>query len=69
MDRYFYAIELDSDGNKTVHLSGNVYYNDGDDTETNYRHAEWVYFYISIDELKNKINIIKGVKSIDIALI
>lgn len=56
MDRYFYAIELDTDGNKILHLSGNIYYNDADDTETNYRHAEWVYFYIPINEVAKLIS-------------
>ena len=55
MDRYFYSVELDRDGNKVVHLSGNVYLNDGDDTETNHRIAEWTFLYIPIDELKELI--------------
>jgi len=55
MDRYFYSIETNYEGNKVIHLSGNVYWNDADTTETNYRHAEWVFFYITIDELKELI--------------
>jgi hypothetical protein len=51
MDRYFYSVELDDNGNKVVHLSGNVYYNH-DGTETNYRCAEWTFFYIPINWLK-----------------
>lgn len=52
MDRYFYSVELDDDGDKVVHISGNVYLNDVDETETNYRCAEWTWLYIEIDELK-----------------
>lgn len=52
MDRYFYSVELDEYGNKAVHLSGNVYFNDADETESNYRCAEWTFFYIPISWLK-----------------
>lgn len=52
MDRYFYSVELDYDGNKVVHLSSNVYWNDVDTSETDYRCAEWTFFYIPINELK-----------------
>jgi hypothetical protein len=55
VDRYFYSIELNEDGNKIVHMSGNVYWNDVDETETNYRCALWVFFYITLDELKDAI--------------
>lgn len=55
MDRYFYSIELNEDGNKIVHMFGNVYWNDVDETETNYRCALWVFFYITLDELKDAI--------------
>ena len=40
MDRYFYTIECDADGNKIIHMLGNVYFNDADGTETDHRHAE-----------------------------
>ncbi len=55
MDRYFYAVELDDDGNKVIHMSGNVYWNDVDTTDTDYRCAEWTFFYIPINELKELI--------------
>lgn len=55
MDRYFYSVELDDDGDKIIHMSGNVYLNDVDETETNYRCAEWTWLYIEIDELKEMI--------------
>ena len=55
MDRYFYSVESDYDGNKVIHLSSNVYLNDGDTTETNYRCAEWTFFYIPIEKLKKLI--------------
>lgn len=55
MDRYFYCVELDEDGNKVIHMSGNVYCNDADETETNYRCALWVFLYMSIEELKDAI--------------
>ena len=51
MDRYFYSVELDDDGNKIVHMSGNVYWNDVDTTLTDYRCAEWTFFYITLKEL------------------
>lgn len=46
MDRYFYSVVNGNDGTKIVHLFGNVYNNDADETETNFRHAEWSWFYI-----------------------
>lgn len=55
MDRYFYSVELDDDGNKIVHMSGNVYWNDVDTTPTDYRCAEWTFFYIKLKELRELI--------------
>lgn len=55
MDRYFYSVELDDDGYKIIHLSGNVYFNDVDTTEKDYRCAEWTWLYITINELKELI--------------
>ena len=55
MDRYFYSVELNEDGNKVVHMSGNIYWNDADETETNYRCALWTFLYMSIEELKDAI--------------
>jgi hypothetical protein len=52
MDRYFYSVELNCDGNKVIHMSGNIYWNDVDTSETDYRCAEWTFFYISLNELK-----------------
>ena len=54
MDRYFYSVEMDGD-RKVVHLSGNVYFNDADETETNYRCAEWTWLCITLEELKTLI--------------
>lgn len=51
MDRYFYSVEMDGD-NKVVHIFGNVYYNDVDETGECFRHAEWVGMYVPIKELK-----------------
>ena len=51
MDRYFYSVEMDGD-RKVVHLFGNVYFNDADETETCYRIAEWTGLYIAVDKLK-----------------
>lgn len=51
MDRYFYSVEMDGD-RKVVHLSGNVYLNDTDETETCYRYAEWTFLYITLEELR-----------------
>ena len=56
MDRCFYSIQLDSDGNKNIHLFGNVYFNDVDITETNYRHAEWTGMYFGLDEIQEYID-------------
>ena len=52
MDRYFYSLEKDDNGKRIIHLSGNVYYNDGDETEMNYRIAEWVWMYIDVTKAK-----------------
>ena len=51
MDRYFYII-AECDGHKEIHFSGNVYFNDADETDTCYRIAEWAGFWITIDRLK-----------------
>lgn len=51
MDRYFYSVEIDDD-RKIVHISGNVYFNDADETETCYRCAEWTFLYLTLDELE-----------------
>ena len=48
MDRYFYSIEMDGD-RKVIHLFGNVYFNDADETENCYRLAEWTFRYFDID--------------------
>ena len=50
MDRYFYSVEMDGD-RKVVHVSGNVYFNDVDETEDCYRIAEWTFLYIYLDVL------------------
>lgn len=55
MDRCFYSVELNEDRKKVVHVSGNVYWNDADAEKTDYRIAEWTFFYITIDELKELI--------------
>lgn len=55
MDRYFYSVELNDDGNKIIHLSGNIYWNDVDTASTDYRLAEWTFFYITLKELKELI--------------
>lgn len=51
MDRYFYSVEMYGDL-KVVHMSGNVYYNNADETDKCFRYAEWTGLYITIDELK-----------------
>ena len=53
MDRYFYMVEMDGD-RKVVHISGNVYFNDNDDTETCFRLAEWTWLCMDINELKER---------------
>lgn len=50
MDRYFYSLEKDSNGKQIIHLSGNVYFNDADGTETCYRYAEWVGMYFEVEK-------------------
>lgn len=56
MDRYFYTVELDSDGTKIIHMNGNVYLNDIDETDTNYRCAEWTGLYISVADMQSMID-------------
>lgn len=56
MDRYFYSVELDGKDNKMVHISGNIYFNDVDETETNYRCAEWTGMSFTLKELKEEID-------------
>lgn len=51
MDRYFYIVEMDG-GSKVVHISGNIYYNNGDESEKCFRLAEWTGLYLSLDELR-----------------
>ena len=51
MDKYFYSIE-DNGSEKEIHISGNVYFNDSDETETDHRLAEWTGLYLSYDKLE-----------------
>lgn len=51
MDRYFYSVEMDG-GHKVIHLFGNVYFNDADETNKCYRHAEWTGLYFTIEEIQ-----------------
>lgn len=51
MDRYFYIVE-ETNGHKEIHFSGNVYYNDGDETDKCFRLAEWTGFFITVDKLR-----------------
>lgn len=51
MDKYFYSIEDNGNG-KEIHISGNVYLNDSDESETDYRLAEWTGLYLSYDKLE-----------------
>ena len=52
MDRYFYAVE-DYGDRKEIHISGNVYFNDASDSETDYRLAEYTGLYLIQSELKD----------------
>ena len=52
MDRYFYSVEMDGD-RKVIHLLGNVYYKDVDETESCYRHAEWTGLYLTPEKIIN----------------
>ena len=51
MDKYFYSIELDENCKKLVHIFGNVFLNDADETKVNNRIAEFKFLYFSIEEL------------------
>ena len=55
MDRYFYAVELDSNGNKLVHLSCNVYKNDVFTSKTNYRCVYWTHLYVPFKQMQELI--------------
>lgn len=49
MDRYFYSIEVDTEGNKVVHLLGNIY--DLEWNDTNYVIDEYTFLYIPIKDV------------------
>lgn len=51
MDRYFYSIE-ELDGNKIVHLSGNIYFCDVDTSERDHRIAEWTWLFLELPLIK-----------------
>lgn len=55
MDRYFYSIE-ECGNTKEIHISGNVYFNDVDDSDACYRLAEWTGFYLTMEELRLLLN-------------
>ena len=55
MNRYFYSVE-DFGDRKEIHMSGNIYFNDVDETETDYRIAEWTGMYLSLEEIENLLN-------------
>lgn len=50
MDRYFYLVET-INGEKLMHLSGNVYVRDSEKRKE-YCLSDWTFFYIKIDEVK-----------------
>lgn len=50
MNRYFYSVEMDGD-RKVVHMLGNIYFNGDDETDENYRHAEWTGLFITPEEI------------------
>lgn len=56
MDRYVYSVEKDAEHGKVVHLSANVYFNDSDISETNYRMAEWKGEYLTIAQVQELIS-------------
>ena len=51
MDRYFYSIE-EYGNEKVIHMCGNVYFNDVDESKTDHRIAEWTGLEITIAEVK-----------------
>lgn len=53
MDRYFYTIEQDDNGNKVVHMQGNIYYND---ERMGYENAEWTFMFLEISEVKRMLD-------------
>lgn len=55
MDRYFYGIG-DYNGRKEIYFSGNVFYNDGDETDSCFRYAQWVGLYFTVEKLRNLID-------------
>ena len=55
MDRYFYSID-EADEKKVIHISGNVYFNDADGTDTDHRIAEWTFMCLDIDEAQHMID-------------
>lgn len=57
MDRYFYFIEYDPyTHEKFVHLSGNVYFNDADETEMDHRIAQWTGLYMALSHVKEMLD-------------
>ena len=49
MDKWFYSVEMEGD-RKVIHVFGNVYLDDTDETETCYRIMELTGLYMTIDE-------------------
>ena len=56
MDRYFYSVELDDNGDKVVHLLGNVYFNDADASEADHRLAQWTFYYLTLNAIADHIS-------------
>lgn len=52
MDRYFYSVEMNGEC-KVVHIFGNVYINDADETDKRYRHSEWTGLYLTPKDIQN----------------
>ena len=51
-DIYFYQVEEDfyeGKKQKLVHVQGNIYCNENDDTDTDWRLAEWTHLYYPVD--------------------
>lgn len=54
MDRYFYSIE-EYGNEKIIYITGNVYFNDADESETDHRIAEWTGLDLTVAKVKQLI--------------
>lgn len=52
MNKFYYILEEDKNGNKVIHIQGNIYYNGSVTFADSYKCTEWSFLYLQVAEAK-----------------